>query len=106
MKRGRRNGSETPVVDPARRRPDRCDGIWRTIRNNAAPAYDGFDHHAQKFDGSYVISVWRKTYEVVQSRNWKARTKQDGSAVPVGIKHRPPHSPCQIPVACGPTSSC
>ncbi|KAL6509438.1 hypothetical protein OROGR_022748 [Orobanche gracilis] len=49
---------------------------------------------------------WSKICEAVQPRNWKARTKQDGSAVPGEIKHRPPHSPCQISFSCRRTSSC
>ncbi|KAL6543852.1 hypothetical protein OROGR_010349 [Orobanche gracilis] len=94
------------VVDPAHRRPVRCGGRWRTVRNNAARACDGVDFHALRSDGGYAVSEWSKTYVTVQPRYWKARTKQGGQAAPGEIKHWPPHFPCQIPFSCVLTSFC
>ncbi|KAL6494715.1 hypothetical protein OROGR_031516 [Orobanche gracilis] len=105
-RRGRPDGSELLEVDPAHRRPLRCGARPRTVRNTAVRACDDSDFHALKFDGSCVISGWSKTYATFQSRNWKARTKRDGSVVPVEIKHQPPHYPCQIRFSFGLTSSC
>ncbi|KAL6524249.1 hypothetical protein OROGR_016683 [Orobanche gracilis] len=99
-KRGQHGGSESPAVDLTRRLQLRCVGRQRTARNIAVAAYGVGDHRV-------LTSVeWSKICEAVQPRNWKARTRQDRSAVLGEIKHRLPHSLCQIPFSFGLTSSC